>query len=673
VKWRAAALPAVAVFLLNIWLNAPLFVPGELPFRGSIEGGYVAMARFLSGHPNPWGWNPLPYCGMPVQFMYVPALLYVSALGMWLLPHVSPDAVYRTIVAVLTCLGPVTLFFFALHFTRSRKWSLAAALAYSLLSPSYALFPAVEKDRGIVQLAWRVQVLAKYGEGPHNAGLTLLPLALLAVWLAGRERGYRRIFGAALLLAAIPLTNWVAALTLAISCLLLLLAAWGEAEFRPWRVFAAAALAYLLACFWLTPSFVRTIAFNWPADSFAYRLEEKQAWLLAGMAAGVLIIRLLFRLMRGSFYFCLVTLGAFVFGWIATAYYVYGVDTIPESRRYAIEFELFLALALIEGFRLAAGSSNSTARLCAFGTAGVMLLVGMPQLWAYVGQGWQKWMPSPPESTVEHRLGQWLAQHPPQGRVFASGGLRFRLNSWFDLPQVGGGFETGLQNRLPVDLAYRIRSGKGLQQGYEAEETLLDLKALGAQYVVVHGAKSREYYRDFLRPDRLSGLTPVFHIEDDTIFALPARPLAHLMDPAEFPDDDIRYHPEVLARFVAGMEDPSRPLTEVQWKDTRTLVLSGPVPAGKLLMVQVNAAPGWHATQAGREIAVSEDKLGYLVLHPSPATDARVELRYRGTAEQRVMAGVSAVAWLAALAGFFRASRKRPRPEMKLKAFQARA
>jgi hypothetical protein len=39
------------------------------------------------------------------------------------------------------------------------------------------------------------------------------------------------------------------------------------------------------------------------------------------------------------------------------------------------------------------------------------------------------------------------------GRVMASGGMRFRLDSWFDIPQVGGGFETGLQDRIPVDLA----------------------------------------------------------------------------------------------------------------------------------------------------------------------------------------------------------------------------
>ena len=94
---------------------------------------------------------------------------YVSAFGMRLLPHASPDTVYRVIVALATCLGPVTLFFFALHFTGSRRWSFAAAVAYSFFSPSYGLFPAVEKDRGIVQLPWRIQLLAKYGEGVLEA------------------------------------------------------------------------------------------------------------------------------------------------------------------------------------------------------------------------------------------------------------------------------------------------------------------------------------------------------------------------------------------------------------------------------------------------------------------------------------------------------------------------
>ena len=651
----AAPLLALLILLLNLRLNAPLFMTGELPFRGSVEGGYVSMSRFLSYHPNPWGWNPLPYCGLPVQFMYVPLLPYLSALGIRLLPHVSPDLVFRTIVSLAACLGPVTLFFFALHFTRSLRWALAAALVYSFLSPSYGLFPAVEKDRGLVQLPWRIQVLAKYGEGPHNTGLTLLPMALLAVWLAGKRRSYPRILLAAVLLAAIPLTNWVAAFALAISCLLLLLAAWGEPEFQAWRALAAAALAWLLACFWLTPSFIKIIFFNWPVDSFAYQLGRPQVWAISGMVAGALLIRGLFRWRHGSFYLCLVTEGAFVFGWIATAFYIYGVDTIPESRRYAIEFEFFLALALVEALRLTLRSPNQTVRLCAWGSGGLLLLAGVPQLWAYATQGWHEWLPLAPETTIEYQLAQWIARHPPQGRVFASGGLRFRLNSWFDLQQVGGGFETGLRNRVPVDLAWDIRAAGHLRPGLQTQDTLLELKTLGAEYVVVHGPKSHEYYRDFVRPERMAAsLQPVFHTEDDTIYALPPRPLAHLMRAEELPDSDARDHHEALTRYVAAIDDPARPALHTQWIGTSALAMTGAAPPGDLVAIQVNADPGWRATQDGREIPITQDKLGFVVLHPSPAAATRIELRFRGTIEQRLMAAVSALAWLTSLFALFR-------------------
>ena len=96
-----------------------------------------------------------------------------------------------------------------------------------------------------------MQVLAKYGEGPHYAGLTLLPLALLAVWRAARERGFPTLFAAAALLAAIPLTNWLSAFSLAISAGLLLVGGvgrervplWAGARGRGAGVFAGVLLA----------------------------------------------------------------------------------------------------------------------------------------------------------------------------------------------------------------------------------------------------------------------------------------------------------------------------------------------------------------------------------------------------------------------------------------------
>src|ERR1035441_8785367 len=119
----------------------------------------------------------------------------------------------------------------------------------------------------------------------------------------------------------------------------------------------------------------------------------------------------------------------------------------------------------------------------------------------------------------------------------------------------------GLRRRMPPgsDCRYRVRPAN-LWPGHEAEDTLSKLKALGAEYVVVHGPKSQEYYRDFVRPDRMdAALQPIYHTADDTIYALPPRRLAYLVRPEEIPNSDVREHDDALTRYIAAIEDPSRP------------------------------------------------------------------------------------------------------------------
>src|SRR5215470_9758888 len=127
---------AAAIFAVNVLLNAPLFMTGEMPFRGSIESGYISMARFIAAHPNPWGWDSLQYCGLPTQFLYLPGVPYTTAVLIHLLPGADPQSAYRLLTGTLTCLGPVALFVFALYFTRSRAWALLTASAYTIFSPA---------------------------------------------------------------------------------------------------------------------------------------------------------------------------------------------------------------------------------------------------------------------------------------------------------------------------------------------------------------------------------------------------------------------------------------------------------------------------------------------------------------------------------------------------------
>ena len=113
--------------------------------------------------------------------------------------------------------------------------------------------------------------------------------------------------------------------------------------------------------------------------------------------------------------------------------------------------------------------------------------------------------------------------------MLASGGLRYRLNSWVDVAQVGGAWESGLQNRAPVDLAYQVRSGIGSKPGHRVEDALIEMKAMAVEYLVIHGPGSREYYRDTVNPAEFAGLPLAWREQDDIIYRIGQTSLAHVV------------------------------------------------------------------------------------------------------------------------------------------------
>ncbi len=638
---------------------------GEPPYRGSIEGGYASMLRFIAAHPSPWGWNPAQYCGMPTALMYLPLVHYLATPLLWIVPGLDAAHAHRIVTTAFACLAPVSVFFFVRYFTRSLWWAFGTALSYTFFSPLYGLIEAIARDRGEVYLPWRLQVLVKYAEGPHTVGLALLPPALAAIWSAGVTRGFPRILIAAVMAASIALTNWVAALALTLSVAAMLLTAAGirrESGFRISRVIAAGALAWLLAAFWMTPAFIRNIAFNWTTDSLNFSLRTSQFALLGGCLASLALVRLiLLRYLPAETYLCFVTLACILFGWIVQVRYSYGIDTIPESHRYAMEFSMFLLLALFAWFRLAMRSSNGITRFCAIGPAAMMLVAGVPDALKYASRSHEKWKPVPKEQTVEYRLAGWLAERHPGGRVMASGGLRYRLNMWSDIPQTGGAFESGLNNRMPHHMAFRVRTGTGSVPGEEGRNAILMMKSLGVEYVVVHGPASKEHYRDYKNPTAFEGLLEqVYREEGDVIYRIPFTSLAHLVRPDQLPGKFFRGYERELVKYVAAIEDNSQARLKVEWQGTRSLAIAGPIPHGQVISLQVSFDPGWKATQAGHPVRIDKDDIGFMILHPGPAPFTRIELRYNGTREQHLTAMISALAWAGSIASLFISRRAKP-------------
>ncbi len=647
---------AVAIFLLNVVLNWPLFLPGDSRYRDSIEGGYMGMARFFAANPNPWGWSPWQYGGLPSQFIYLPGLHYASSL-LALFTGLDAPTAYKLLTATATCLCPVTLFLFVLYFTGSRRWALVASLGFTFYSPLYGLIPQIDRDRGVTYLPWHVHVFIKYGEGPHNAGLMLMPLALMALW--ARERWMIAV--AALLLAAVALINWVAALGLAICVLLMLLCAWRAPDgggLKLTRVTIAGLLAYGLACFWLTPAFIRTVAFNWPLDAFNYQLAITQKWLLAGWIAGILLLRLAAWALKWPFFASFAATGAFAFGFPVLTFYSFAVDVLPESRRYALEFEFFICLAMVAFLRFAWESPRLLHRVCAVAVALPLFWAGLPQMRRYVTQGYDAWHPVASVQTTEYKLAKWLADRKPAGRVLASGGLRFRLNEWFDVQQVGGAFESGLKNRVPVDFAYQIRTLKDARPGMEVSDAIGQMQAMGVEYVVIHGPKSQEHYRDYKNPLMFEGLLErVFEDGDDWVYRVPFRGLANAVRPDEQPANP---HRDWIGGYVRAINDTARPQLASAWLSSSVLEVRGPVPQGHDVTVAVSAEEGWAATQDGSDAWLEKNSLGFLVVKAKPSTRASViRLEYHGTIEQRVMAAVSALTWLGMFVWLWRERRQR--------------
>ncbi|MEP7364796.1 MAG: hypothetical protein ABI972_16195 [Acidobacteriota bacterium] len=657
-KWRRTSLAVGSLLLIaavSFGLNLILFFPGESVYRDSIEMGYASIAKTISGNPNPWSWEPLHYNGLPTQFLYLPLLPYAATLASRIFPTVEFYFLWRLLVACMACLAPAAVWWMVRRFTRSTLWAMLSALAWTLWSPGYALFRQLDADRGLAQLPWRLQVLAKYGEGPHNAGLAILPLAILAAWSAATRPGFWRIFLAALAMAAVTLSNWIAAVGLAWCMIAMLLTGagtYGVTSFRATRLLGAALLAYLMAAFWLTPSFISTMAFNWPKDAYAYTFQTSQLWMLAGLPLGAILLRVLFLRAKQSVWLCFLTISAFGFAWIVVGFYHFGYNTLPESRRYEMEFELFAVLLGMEIVRTAMHHRWLLVQGLGLGLLISAVVFGAGQVRRYAATSYEPLHPIPSGQTAEVRTVQALEGLRPQGRVAVTGGTRYRLNAFTSISQLGGTFESGLTDRRAADFLYRVRSSARSQPGEEGRDAVWLLSALGVQYVAVHTENSSEYFRDFRLPAKFEGLLPrVYDDRGDRIYRVPYSGLAHLIPPSAVPGQSpLNAGASSLRNYLAAIHDPRVRPPIAYWPTRSRIEIRTAIPADRVLSMQMSYHPGWQVTQGGKPIPTSSDALGFLVAHVDESPDARIVMQFTASWETRLLGILSMLVFVGSLA-----------------------
>jgi hypothetical protein len=660
-SWASSPVPllSVAILALNIFVCWDLFRIEYLPYMGSADACYISVAHQFRIHPRDLNWFPLWYGGVPFQNTYPPLLPAVTA-GVSACGNISPARAYHVLAAAFYCFGPVALFWLALRLSGQLLPSFFTAVLYSILSPSVSLVQTIARETPRFWTARRLWNLVVYGDGPHQAALALLPVALLLLDFALRKTTPLRVLVAALSLAAVALTNWIGALSLALAILALLLARADAATAAATiaKILFIALLAYLFVTPWLPPSTIRAIRRNSELVEGSWPVGAKQVLAIALIALAAWILRrflLKWAVSPAATFACLwlLTTGAIVVLWDR-----FGVPVIPQPLRYHLELDVCICLAAGAALAWLFNRLRRPRRLL-FIAALSLAATGL--LWAHRHQARRLLKPVEIPSTVEYQAASWLREHLPGSRVFAVGSVEYWLNTFSDNPQLGGGFGQGVVNPRILDLRQYLFSTSG-----NGPESMLWLQAYGARAVFVGGRSGREFFKAFRDPTKFHGvLSELWRSGDDVIYAVPGPAgLAHVLRPGDVVASPQKGFQDVspLRGYLAALADPHLPAAELEWHGSdRASIHVGALEPHQLVSVQISYHPGWRAFRNGARQPIRSDGLGFMVIEPACSGDCRVELVYDGGLEMK-LARLASIGTFLCVAGWCWTEKRARRP-----------
>ena len=646
---RSGRIAAAAfLFALNAWVCARLFTTSYTNHLESIEAAYISLSQYFLNHPFSFGWFPLWYNGIPYPNTY-PPLLHILVAGVAWLLRISPALAHHAVCAALYSLGPVTLFLMAGRISNAWGASFLASLAYSLLAPSTWIIPAVRGWAGGGSNIARLQSLVKFGDGPHVAALTLLPLAILALHCALERWSSVRAALAAIAFAAVVLTNWLGAFALAIAVVAYLLARIGEPTAIP-RTLLISIIAYCLSAPWLTLSTLRAVRDNAQYVIGLYPLGAKQAVAGAIVLAAALALAWLLRRLRIGLFGRFVSILLFLFACLVLADAWFKFYLMPQPHRYNLELEM--AICLAGTFAIAALSRRLDRRI------EVALLVVVALLFARELIRARRFArstihPIDMTQTVEYRAPHWMSEHLPDTRVFISGAIQFWLTAFTSTPEIGGGYGQGVTNpTIPI-----IHFGIPFTSG-DGARCAMWVRLYGGGAIVVSEKNGRDAYHEIWHdPDKFHGVLPELWREGgDVIYDIPerSRSLAHVIHPGDAPArPPINVTDDAPVQALAkALEDPSLPLANFEWRGTDRARIATNMTRDQSLFVQLSFDRGWKAFVDGARRSIHRDALGMMLIDPQCSGPCAVDLAYDGGAEMKIAEALRALAILAVLAWF---------------------
>ncbi len=634
---RRLPLASLFLFLLNALVAHRLFTLEYSAHFESNEGTFIAIARLMAAHPTDLLWWPFWDAGIPFVNTYLP-LLHAIVAAFSRLSGASPALSFHAVSAFFYCAGPVTLFLMAAALSRRTAPSFLAALLYSLTSLSSLLIPAVAADAGGLWNARRLQILGFYGEGPHIATLAFLPLAILFLHYAIERRTARYFLLTGLAFACVALTNAFGAVDLLVLVLCL------AASLPPRRIFpalwtaAAIGLAtYLIVCPVLPPSLLQTIRANSPTVDGDFRFTSRSAAGLAALALGFLALWLLNHRLGAAPHLRFFSSAALVLSGIPLLGVCFHIYVVPQPHRYQPEMEMALCLliAFLASLRFARLTHLSRAVLLA-----ALLVLFVRQTVHCVRYARRLIQPAAiAQSSTVHMI-RWIGHHYGGQRVMVAGSASYLFNDFTDTPQLHGGHNPNDPNWVHGMILFTIASGMNAGS-LDAANSILWLKAFGAQAVTVPGPSSLEYSPPYANPHKFDGVLPVVWEENgDKVYSIPNRSssLAHVIPAAAAVStrpinglDTVQ-----TALYVSALDDPSLPAAPLRWIDLHAFSITTTAPPAQAVSIQITYVPGWHASANGRSIPITHDALGLILLHPACHGPCQIEMSYDGGRERSI-------------------------------------
>jgi hypothetical protein len=661
---------AALLFAFNAYITPLLFRTAYTNEMGSIDAAFIGLARYASQHWNDMGWFPLWYGGVPYADSYPPLLHWVSGLVVTL-AGVSPGLAYHFVTAMIYCLGPVTLFWMAWRLSGKRECALVAGFGYSLISPTLLLAASARVDADGFWGPRRLVTLVVWGEGPHQASMCLLALAIGLLHVALEKRKPWYWVAATLSIAAVPLSNWLGGMALAI-CVVAYLFAGLPAGRKPGSTLlctgALGVYAYAIAVPWLSPATVAVIRANAPRVADNFRADWTQRKFAIAVAAAFLLAAWAMARWNIPRYTRFACLASLVLASSTLGRLWFRLSLLPQPDRYALEMDMFLWVAVVfaawplvrglmawwrnrlppmiplphgRGSDAKSGSGNAglsaaTVRewLRPRGPALAIVLVLAVACMPIVRHQRRlaRWVARPIDIhiTIEYKTAKWLDAHMPGARVFAPGTIGFWLNAFSDAPQLTGGFDNGIRNPTVPDVIFHVYAGDDRQFMVNL------LRAYGCDAMIGGGADSAEFYHPISHPEKLRGLTELWRDGGDAIYDIPrrSRSLAHVMRP-----DDLVRHPlsshgfAALDPYLAALDSPANPAARFRWRAPSAATVNADLRPDQILSVQIAWDKGWNASVDGRPVATFSDGLGQMVVEPKCGGPCTVELKYDGGTE----------------------------------------